>query len=121
MSPTEQLHRALAGLPGVALTRSRFGASQRPAWRVAGREFAHLHADDRVDLRLPLVVQARLKSDPLAHFRASRSEWLEFEFHTEADVRHVAALAREAWAAASTPARRDATNLQPTTPEQRTP
>ena len=105
MNPTEQLHRALAGLPGVELVRSRFGAAGLPAWRVAGREFAHLHADDLLDLRLPRVVQARLKSDPLAHFRAARSEWLEFEFHTEIEARHVIALAREAWAAAKALAR----------------
>lgn len=100
MNPTEQLHIALGSLPGVELASSRFGAAGRPAWQVAGREFAHLHADDLVDLRLPREIQARLKSDPLAHFRSSRSEWLEFEFHTEAEVWHVIALAREAWAAA---------------------
>jgi len=101
MSPVERLHRALGGLPGVEQARSRFGGTGRPAWRVAGREFAHLHADDRVDLRLPPTVQARLKDDPRAHFRAGRSEWLELEFHTDADARHVVALAREAWAAAA--------------------
>ena len=101
MNPTELLHVALGSFPGVEPVRSRFGAAARPAWRVAGREFAHLHSDDRVDLRLPRAVQARLKSDPLAHFRAGRSEWLELEFHTEADVQRVIALAREAWAAAA--------------------
>jgi hypothetical protein len=100
MSPIEQLHVALSGLPGVEQARSRFGAVGGPAWRVAGREFAHLHADDLVDLRLPREVQARLRSDPLVHFRAARSEWLELEFHTEAELQHVIALAREAWAAA---------------------
>lgn len=100
MSPREQLHLALSSLPGVELTRSRFAPSDRPAWRVAGREFAHLHDDHLIDLRLPRRVQARLKSDPLAHFRASRSEWLELEFHDEGQVQHVIGLAREAWAAA---------------------
>ena len=100
MSPSEQLHVALCGLPGVETAPSRFGRTGRPAWCVAGREFAHLHADDLLDLRLPRAIQARLKSDPLAHFRAGKSEWLEFEFHTEAEVQHVIALAREAWAAA---------------------
>jgi hypothetical protein len=101
MRPTEQLLAALNGLPGSKRARSRFGATGRLAWHVAGREFAHLHADDLVDLRLPREVQARFKSDPLAHFRASRSEWLEFEFHSEADVQRVIAVAREAWAAAA--------------------
>ena len=100
MSLTEQLYRALSALPEVEQTRSRFGSAGNPAWRVAGREFAHLHADDLLDLRLPRAVQVRLTSDPLAHFRASRSEWLELEFHTPADVEHLVALAHEAWAAA---------------------
>ena len=99
MSPTEQMHLALCALPGVKQAGSRLGQPGRPAWCVNGREFAHLHADDLLDLRLPREVQARLKSDPLAHFRPARSEWLEFEFHNEAEVQHVVALAREAWAA----------------------
>ena len=101
MSPVERLHQALSALPGVEQARSRFSRSERPAWRVAGREFAHLHSDDLLDLRLPRDVQARLRADPLAHFRASRSEWLEFEFHTPADVEHVIAVAHLAWEAAS--------------------
>jgi hypothetical protein len=100
-SPVEQLHLALCALPGVQQATSRFGQPGRPAWCVNGREFAHLHADDLIDLRLPREVQARLKSDPLAHFRPARSEWLEFEFHSEAEAQHVIALAHEAWAAAA--------------------
>jgi TPP-dependent pyruvate/acetoin dehydrogenase alpha subunit len=100
-SPVEQLHLAMCSLPGVQQANSKFGRQGRPAWFVNGREFAHLHADDLVDLRLPKEVQARLKSDPLAHFRPARSEWLEFEFHSEAEAQHVIALAREAWAAAA--------------------
>lgn len=100
VNPAELLFAVLNGLPGVEQATSRFGSGHRAAWRVAGREFAHMHADDLVDLRLPRAVQARLKTDPLAHFRATRSEWLEFEFHTEAEAQHVATLAREAWAAA---------------------
>jgi hypothetical protein len=53
-----------------------------------------------IDLRLPRVVQARLRGDPRAHFRRSASEWLEFEFRTPQDVADVVVLAREAWAAA---------------------
>lgn len=100
MSPTQQLHLALNALPGVEQTRSRFGSPDRPAWCVRGREFAHLHADDLIDLRLPRSVQARLADEPLAHFRASKSEWVELEFHTPEDVERVIALAHEAWVAA---------------------
>ena len=90
----------LAGLPGVEQSPSRFGSRTRHAWSVAGREFAHLHSHDLLDLRLPRAVQARLRSDPKAHFRKAKSEWLEFEFHTEQDVEHLALLAREACVAA---------------------
>ena len=101
MSPTESLSLALRSLPGVEQTRSRFDKrSGRLAWRVDRREFAHLHADDLIDLRLPRPVQERVRDDPRARFRASRSEWLEFEFHTEQDVEELLALAHEAWAAA---------------------
>jgi len=100
MSPVEQLRVALSSLPDVEQSPSRFGSRRNPAWSVSGREFAHLHADDLVDLRLPRTIQARLRSDPRAHFRKGASEWLEVEFHSDADVAHVASLAREAWAAA---------------------
>ena len=100
MSPVEQLRAVLSSLPGVEQSASRFGSRRNPAWSVAGREFAHLHADDLIDLRLPRPIQANLRSDPKAHFRKGASEWLEFEFHTEDDVAHLASLAREAWAAA---------------------
>jgi hypothetical protein len=100
MSPLEQLRAALAGLPEVTQHPSRFGANTRPAWSVAGREFAHLHADDRLDVRLPRRLQAGCRDDPRAHFRKAPSPWLEFEFHNSEDVAHLLALAREAWAAA---------------------
>ncbi len=98
MSPAEQLCMALSSLPGVERSPSRFGR-RNPAWSVSGREFAHLHAHDLIDLRLPRASQARFRSDSRAHFRQRASEWLEFEFHTDADVVQLASLAREAWAA----------------------
>jgi hypothetical protein len=103
MSPVEQLRQALAALPGAEQSPSRFGSHRNAAWLVEGREFAHLHSDELLDLRLPRAVQAGLRSDPKAHFRNSPSEWLELEFHTGEDVAHVAELARVAWAAAREP------------------
>lgn len=99
-SMVEQLRAALSRLDGVEQGPSRFGSRRNQAWSVAGREFAHLHADDLLDLRLPRSIQATLRSHPRAHFRKSASEWLEFEFRTPADVAELIALAREAWAAA---------------------
>jgi len=100
MSPVQQLRMELSRFPDVEQSPSRFGSHRNPAWSVSGREFAHLHADDLLDLRLPRPLQARLRADPRAHFRGGVSEWLEFEFHTSEDVAHLTALAREAWAAA---------------------
>ena len=100
MTPIERLHLALSGLPEVKESPSRFGSKRNPAWSVSGREFAHLHADDLLDLRLPRQAQAALRNDPKARFRKSASEWLELEFHTAEDVEHLIALARDAWAAA---------------------
>ena len=100
MSPVEQLRQALSALPGVEQSPSRFGSHPNAAWSVLGLEFAHLHADDLLDLRLPRAIQVGLRSDPKAHFRESASEWLELEFHSDEDIAHLALLAREAWAAA---------------------
>ena len=100
MSPTDQLCQALSDLPDTEQNPSRFGSHRNAAWSVRGREFAHLHADHLLDLRLPRAAQAGLRSDPKAHFRKSASEWIELEFHTAEDVAHIAELAREAWTAA---------------------
>lgn len=100
MKPVDQLRQVLSALSDTEQTPSRFGSHRNPAWSVRGREFAHLHADHLLDLKLPRVVQAGLRADPKAHFRKSASEWLELEFHTAEDVAHIAELAREAWSAA---------------------
>ena len=96
ISPIDLLRAGLSAISGVELTTSRFGSGTNSAWRIGGREFAHLHSATLLDLRLPRSVQSRLRADPRAHFRAARSEWLEFEFHTEQDVSDLLALAREA-------------------------
>jgi hypothetical protein len=99
MSTTKKLCAALSAIPGVEVASSRFGSGSNPAWRVAGHEFAHLHSASLIDLRLPRPLQAKLRTDPRAHFRTGRSEWLELEFHSPADVTKIAALARQAAAA----------------------
>jgi hypothetical protein len=86
-------------LPGVASGASRFG-SGRPAWTVGRREFAHLHSDSLIDLRLPRAIQKTLRGDPRAHFRPAQSDWVELEFLSAKDVDDVIALARGAAEAA---------------------
>ena len=104
MDTTDKLCAALSAIPGVEDADSSFGSGSNPAWRVAGREFAHLHSASLIDLRLPAALQATLRADPQARFRKGRSEWLELEFYSDADVEKIAALARQA--AAATRARR---------------
>ena len=100
MNPVDKLGAALSSIPGTEATQSRFGSGRKPAWRVAGCEFAHLHSDTLLDLRLPRAAQQRLRTDPRAHFRTGASQWLELEFHSEQDVDDLLVLAREAAAAA---------------------
>lgn len=100
MTPVEQLRDALASLPEVVCAPSRFGSRRNLGWSVSGTEFAHLHADNLLDLRLPRPMQASLRSEPLARFRKSASDWIEFEFHSVKDVERLVKIVREAWAAA---------------------
>ncbi|MFO1305932.1 MAG: DUF5519 family protein [Burkholderiales bacterium] len=66
-----------------------------------GKEFAHFHNDHEIDLRLTRKV---IKSLGLAHparsgfhpTRSASSQWIELRFHSEDDVRRVAALVRRA-------------------------
>ena len=97
---TDEWGAALSKVPGVESGSSRIGSSNNRAWRIAGREFAHLHSPSLIDLRLPRPLQAELRSDPRAHFRTGRSEWIELEFHSRTDVMAIAALAVKAAEAA---------------------
>ena len=99
MNVTDKLSATLSSIPGVEVGNSRFGSGGNPAWRVAGREFAHLHSASLIDLRLPRSLQATLRADPRAHFRTGKSEWLELEFRSPADVTMITELARKAVAA----------------------
>jgi hypothetical protein len=99
MSRAKQLCAALSAIPGVETARSRFGSGANAAWKVAGREFAHLHSETLLDLRLPRAHQERHRVDDRAHFRARASEWVELEFHSEQDVLDLLALAQVAAAA----------------------
>ena len=98
MKPVVKLRAELSALPGVVEASSRF--SRNLAWRIDGREFAHLHSDSLIDLRLPRPAQARLRKDPRAHFRRHPSAWVELEFHTAKDVLDLLPLAQQAAIAA---------------------
>jgi hypothetical protein len=106
VNASDQLRAGLSALPGVAQAPSRVGSQRNPAWFVAAREFAHLHSNSLLDLRLPLPMQSRLRNDPRAHFRRHSSAWVELEFHSAQDVADLLRLARQAAVAAKRPAAR---------------
>jgi len=96
MKTTDRLCDALDGIPRVVSGKSRFGSRRNRAWTIDGREFAHLHSATVLDLRLPRKMQAVLRGDRRARFRASASEWVELEFRSATDVAEMAALAAKA-------------------------
>lgn len=81
------LTAAISALPGVTTKASRF--SSEPAFFVNGREFAHFHAGEVLDVRL---TRAGIRALDLAHADDARltlrgsSDWVEFAFARRADL-----------------------------------
>ncbi|MFQ5986976.1 MAG: luciferase family protein [Thermoplasmata archaeon] len=88
-TPTDQLDAKIAALRDVIRGTSRW--SDRKAYSVAGREFAHLHGPDEVDIRLTARLQSRhkgrLRGDERVGLRQNRSEWITFTLRSTEDVR----------------------------------
>lgn len=68
-----------------------------------GRDFAHFHGDDVLDIRLtPKIIQQEQLPRKIATTRhpdrSKNSRWIEVEFHTESDVERVLLLVRRACA-----------------------
>lgn len=82
---------------GVARGVSRLGEAGNVAWFVEGKEFAHLHAEDLVDLRVPRSVQRSVKGEPAVILRDHPSDWMEVQLRSEADVKLAVELARHGW------------------------
>jgi hypothetical protein len=66
-----------------------------------GKEFAHFHHDNEIDLRLTkgLIKNLGLSHPPGSPFhptRAASSNWIELRFHTSEEVQVVAGLVRQA-------------------------
>jgi Family of unknown function (DUF5519) len=66
-----------------------------------GKEFAHFHNDNEIDLRLTktLIKRFGLSHPPNSAFhptRAATSNWIELRFHTDEEVTFVAHLVRQA-------------------------
>ena len=66
-----------------------------------GKEFAHFHNDNEIDLRLTktLIKSLGLSHSPRSAFhptRAASSNWIEVRFHTMEEVHAAAELVRQA-------------------------
>jgi hypothetical protein len=96
MKPKDAFAAEVRQLPGVVEGTTRFGGRTRRAWFVSGKEFAHEHAGDRLDIRGPPAEQRKLREDPRAVFRTRRSSWMEFVVRTADDVEDAVTLARVA-------------------------
>jgi hypothetical protein len=97
MDLEDRLASGLLSLPGVEEGKSRFGPES--AFFVAGREFAHVHREGEIDLRLTRsVVAARrdeLEDDERVAMRRT-SDWVTVTYSSRVDVRFVLGLARAA-------------------------
>ena len=84
---------------GVAAHPSQF--SPRPALWVDGREFAHLHDERHLDLRLTRAVirseRERLADDP--GIRRRGGDWIEVDLGANTDLAPILSLVRAALAA----------------------
>jgi hypothetical protein len=100
MHLTDRLASGLLSLPGVEEGKSRFGP--RTAFFVAGREFAHVHRDGEIDLRLTRLLisgwRESLEGDSRVSMRQG-SDWLTVSYSSAADVRFALELGRAAYEA----------------------
>ena len=100
MDLTERLASGLLSLRGVEEGKSRFGP--QTAFFVGGREFAHVHSDGEIDLRLtrPLIAGRRdgLEDDRRVSMGRS-SDWLTVSYSSARDVRFALDLGRAAYEA----------------------
>jgi Family of unknown function (DUF5519) len=98
MDLTERLASGLLSLRGVEEGKSTFGP--QTAFFVAGREFAHVHRDGEIDLRLtrPLIAGRRdgLEDDSRVSMRRN-SDWVTVSFSSAGDVRLALELGRAAY------------------------
>jgi hypothetical protein len=93
-----QLLQLLEPIEGLTAEPSKVAGGIALFYR--GKEFAHFHHDNEIDLRLTrkLIKALGLSHPPRSEHhptRAASSQWIELRFHTEDEVRHVAALVKQ--------------------------
>ena len=98
MAPLKhKLLASLAEIEGFTAEPSKVAGGTALFFR--GKEFAHFHHDNEIDLRLTRKV---IKDFDLSHpprsaihpTRSSSSQWIELGFHSDEDVLRVAHLVR---------------------------
>lgn len=92
-----QLLSALSGIEGFEARPSEVAGGTALFYR--GKEFAHFHHDEEIDLRLTrkLIVSQGLSHPAGSKWhptRSASSPWIELRFHSPADVQRVADLVR---------------------------
>lgn len=74
--------------------------AQVDAWWVNGKEIAHFHSADEIEIRLTRAVirerRAELKADARVVLRTGTSDWITVMVKTAADAAFVVALAERA-------------------------
>jgi hypothetical protein len=100
-SVRRRVRTLLLAIDGVAESAGAF--TDAPAFWVNGKEVAHWHGDDALEVRLTKRViseqRARLKADPRIELRRNASDWLTINLGSPKDVDLVAELAELAAAA----------------------
>ncbi len=98
-SPAEILRRKIFALPGIIEKAHRVSPH---AYYVGGREIAHFHGPNQIDIRLTQVAQAEALSRRLAepHAHAPQAGWVTCRFPQPHSVETVLALIQKAHAAA---------------------
>jgi hypothetical protein len=98
--PALRLDSKISSLPGVLQTRSRW--KHGIAYVVAGKEFAHFHGPNEIDVRLTKAVQREIGQslkDQRVKLRPRPSEWITISVRKEEDVAFALLMIKQAWRA----------------------
>lgn len=98
-SPAERLRQRILALPGIIEKPHRVSPH---AYYVSGREIAHIHGENQIDIRLTQAAQAEALARGQAHphARAAASGWVTCRFPEPHSLETVMVLMQQAHAAA---------------------
>jgi len=101
-APPRTVLAAVRAMPGVVEATSRFGGAGL-AFHVNDREFLHVHAPTRIDVRVTKPHARTLGGDARVASRPRPSDWVEVLVDDAAGIAFAIGVARVAWQAASAP------------------